>query len=259
LGREEPDRGGGILLAPRRNASLKKAKSVRERPDYGIDAPHVIRNLAVSGLTCLLIAVAFSPLRWFYSPAISLLATAAVWLYNSKFGKLRLREKLMSTLSWTGNEQVLDVGCGSGLLVIAAAKRLSEGSAVGVDIWRSEDLSNTDREAALRNAMIEGVAERVSVEEGDARQLPFGDATFDVVVSLNVLHNIAKREEREQALTEIVRVLKPEGRFVIADFRNVGEYTAMLREKGITSARKKLVMWLLFYPAFAAIGTKPPG
>ena len=128
-----------------------------------------------------------------------MLATAAVWLYNSKFGKLRLRESLMDTLSWKGDEKVLDVGCGSGLLLIAAARRLREGSAVGVDIWRSEDLSNTDREAALRNARIEGVAERVKVEEGDARQLPFDEATFDVVVSLNVLNNIAKREERASA------------------------------------------------------------
>jgi methylase of polypeptide subunit release factors len=154
-----------------------------ERADYGIDAPYVIRNLAVSGVVCVLIALAAPSLRWFFSPAISLLATAAVWYYNSKFGKLRLREKLIDTLTWDGNETVLDVGCGSGLLLIAVAKRLTNGMAVGVDIWRQEDLSNNQWGTTLKNARIEGVAERVKVEEGDARQLRFSDATFDVVVS----------------------------------------------------------------------------
>jgi ubiquinone/menaquinone biosynthesis C-methylase UbiE len=229
----------------------------RERADYGIDAPYVIRNLTVSGLVCLLIALALPSLRWFFNPAISLLATAVVWLYNSKYGKLRLREKLIDTLTWDGNETVLDVGCGSGLLLIAAAKRLTTGMAVGVDIWRQEDLSNSQREATLNNARIEGVAERVKVEEGDARQLPFSDAAFDVVVSLNVLHNIARREEREQALLEIIRVLKPGGRLLIADFRNTGEYARILHERGSGNAQRKLIAWVSLFPVFAALGGKP--
>jgi arsenite methyltransferase len=236
---------------------VKRSESVTERADYGIDAPYVIRNLAISGLVCLVLGLGSSSLRWFLSPATSLLATAAVWLYCSKGGKLRYREKLMEALSWSGDETVLDVGCGSGLLLIAAAKRLKDGMAVGVDIWRGADLSNNRPEATLRNARIEGVAERVRVEEGDARQLPFGDATFDVVVSLNVLHNIAKRDEREKALIEIVRVLKPGGRVLISDFRNVGEYARILREKGIGDARSKLIGWTLFFPGFAVIGQKP--
>jgi len=236
---------------------MKQKERVTQHPDYGIDAPYVIRNLAVGGLICLIVALGSSSLRWLYSPAISLLATAAVWLYCSKIGKLRLRDQLIDTLRWNGNETVLDVGCGSGLLLIAAAKRLKDGMAAGMDIWRKEDLSGNRRETALENAGIEGVAARVSVEEGDARQLPFGDATFDVVVSLNVLHNIAKREEREQALVEIVRVLKPGGRFLIGDFRNVGEYVRILHANRITDARRKLVGWTLLIPAFAAVGRKP--
>lgn len=236
---------------------MKRNESVRERADYGIDAPYVIRNLAIGGLVCLLLGLASSSLRWFLSPAISLLATAAVWLYCSKGGKLRYREKLMDALSWEGNETVLDVGCGSGLLLIAAAKRLKDGMAVGVDIWRKADLSNNRPEATLRNARIEGVVKRVEIEEGDARQLPFHDETFDVVVSLNVLHNIARRDEREKALLEIVRVLKPGGRVLISDFRNVGEYARILRAEGISDARSRLIGWTLFFPGFAVLGKKP--
>jgi len=228
-----------------------------ERPDYGIDAPYVIRNLALAGLACLAVALLSHPLRWLYSPAISFLATAAVWLYGSKWGKLRLREQLMDTLSWRGNETVLDVGCGSGLLLIAAAKRAREGRAVGVDIWRPEDLSNSGREATLRNATLEGVADRVRVEEGDARALPFPEASFDVVVSLNALHNIPQRDGREQALREILRVLKPDGRLVIADFRNTGDYARFLRGQGMQNACRRLIGWVGLFPVFAAVGTKP--
>jgi SAM-dependent methyltransferase len=233
-----------------------RGERTRARPDYGVDAPYVIRNLTAGGLACLLLAIMWSPLRWLYSPAISLLATAAVWLYGSKWGKLRLREQLMDTFSWRGDEFVLDVGCGSGLLLVAAAKRVSAGSAVGVDIWRREDLSNSRREITLRNAALEGVAERVRVEEGDARRLPFPDATFDAAVSLNVLHNIVRREEREQALREIVRVLKPGGRLVIADFRNTGDYARFLRAEGIEDARRTRIGWVGLFPVYAATGTK---
>jgi cyclopropane fatty-acyl-phospholipid synthase-like methyltransferase len=73
---------------------------------------------------------------------------------------------------------VLDVGCGRGLLLIGAAKRLTTGKAVGVDIWQTEDLSGNRPEATLENARLERVAERVGVKDGDARRLPFADGTL---------------------------------------------------------------------------------
>jgi arsenite methyltransferase len=234
---------------------MKRAVRGNTRVDYGIDAPSVIRNLVAGGLVCLLGGLASPALRWLFSPATSLLATAAVWLYGSKWGKLRLRDRLLDTLSWNGDETVLDVGCGSGLLLIGAAKRLREGTAVGVDIWRAADLSNNRLETTLSNARLEGVGERVRVEEGDARQLPFGEASFDGVLSLNVLHNISRREEREQALSEIVRVLKPGGRFVLCDFRNTGEYARILREQGRGEVHRRLMVGP-FFPIFAVIGRK---
>ena len=72
-----------------------------------------------------------------------------------------------------------------------------------------------------------------------ARQLPFADATFDVIVSLNVLHNIARGDERAKALTEIVRVLRPGGRVLISDLQNIGQYVQVLRENGISDARRR--------------------
>ena len=68
-------------------------------------------------------------------------------------------------------------------MLIGAAKRLNSGKATGVDIWRGEHISGNRPEATWQNARAEGVAGRIKLKDGDARALPFGDATFDVVVS----------------------------------------------------------------------------
>ena len=238
---------------------MKRGKNGRERPDYGLDAPYVVLTLLLGGVACLVVAVVSTPMRWLYTPAISLLATSAVWIYGSKIGKLRLREQLLDRIDWTGHETVLDVGCGSGLLLNAAAKRLKDGTAIGVDLWRTLDLARNQKETTLRNAALEGVADHVEVDTGDARCLPFADAAFDIVVSLNVLHNMGKRRDRAKALTEISRVLKPGGIVLLADFRNAGEYAAGLRANGVTDSRKERIGWVLFFPVFAAVGTKGTG
>ncbi|MBA0085829.1 MAG: 50S ribosomal protein L11 methyltransferase, partial [Acidobacteria bacterium Pan2503] len=56
-------------------------------------------------------------------------------LFYSKVGKLALRERLLDKIPWRGDESVLDVGCGRGLLAVGAAKRVSSGTVTGVDVW----------------------------------------------------------------------------------------------------------------------------
>jgi hypothetical protein len=81
----------------------------------------------------------------------------ALWMiWTSKVGKLQEREKLLNRIPWRGDEQVLDVGCGRGLMLVGAAKRLSSGRAMGVDIWQAEDLSGNRPESTLENARREG-------------------------------------------------------------------------------------------------------
>src|SRR6478735_342540 len=78
----------------------------------------------------------------------------ALWMiYDSKIGKIRERDTYLNKIKWNGNERVLDVGCGLGLFLVGAAKRLSTGGAVGIDKWQQEDLSGNnagEREIALR-------------------------------------------------------------------------------------------------------------
>jgi arsenite methyltransferase len=152
-------------------------------------------------------------------------------LYWSLFGKIRMAEKMINSIVWRGDEMVLDIGCGRGLLMIGAAKKLKSGKAFGVDIWWDRDLSGNSANATLQNAMKEGVMDRVQVYTADARKLPFEDSSFDVILSSMAIHNINEAEfddfskrEREKAIKEAVRVLKPGGVLTIWDIYSAPEY-----------------------------------
>ena len=171
------------------------------KPNYGIDAPTVLRNLliaAAAGSIGGLVTLRYvGPIgRPFLSIGWGSGLGALLLLWSSLFGKFRARDALLNAVPWRGDEQVLDVGCGHGLMLIGAAKRLSSGHATGIDIWQDVDQAYNSAAATLRNAELEGVT--VDVRDGDARKIPFGGATFDVVVSSLALHNIYNATEREQ-------------------------------------------------------------
>jgi len=221
-----------------------------KRPDYGLDAPGVVRNLALVAATGLILFLTAATGLWsgvivgIPVAGIGLVlfvtcgTTAAAMVYSSKIGKVRDREKLLNLLSWRGDEQVLDVGCGRGLLLIGAAKRLSTGKAIGIDIWQTEDLSSNRPDATLENAQLEGVADRVEVRTADMRELPFPDQYFDVIVSSRAVHNLYDAKDREKALKEIARVLKLGGRLLLQDIKHSGEYVAVLKAAGISDFRR---------------------
>ena len=224
-----------------------------ERPDYGIDAPGVVRNLFLAGIigvSVWAVTTATAAFGAVHVPRLVLRLAGmgfstgiacglmGIWmLWDSKIGKLRDRERLLDRIPWSGNEQVLDVGCGRGLLLTGAARRLVSGRATGIDIWQAEDLSGNSLEAALENARREGVADRVVVQTADMRTLPFPDSTFDVVVSNAAIHNLYHAEDRAQAIREIARVMKPGGRAVIEDIRHHRQYANTFSQNGCTIRR----------------------
>ena len=222
------------------------AKTENKKGDYGIDAPGVIRNLTLSGIVLLLLCMGgffglSGALRWigavFLLFGLFCLLEAVYMVWSSKVGKYYEREKLLDLLPWRGDEKVLDVGCGRGLVLNAAAKRLDRGKAVGIDIWNERDQSGNHPDVTLDNAEKEGVRERVEVVSADARHIPFADNEFDVVVSSLAIHNIYDKGERRKALGEIIRVLKPGGHFAILDFQHVDEYAAVFKELGATGVQ----------------------
>ncbi|MFO0872536.1 MAG: class I SAM-dependent methyltransferase [Phycisphaerales bacterium] len=190
---------------------------------------------------------------------ISLLATAC-WMYmGSRYGKVAERDRLLDRLHWRGDERVLDIGCGRGLMLVGAARRLTTGSAVGIDIWQATDLSGNSADAALGNARAEGVAERVSVETADMRRLPFPDASFDVVVSRAAIHNLYSAPDRAAAVREIARVLKPGGRALIADIRHHGEHARTFRASGCDDIQRLDSKLMAALCSVITLGSLRPG
>lgn len=238
------------------------------RIDYGIDAPGVVRSLAAIGALGLVLCggvLLFGPvLAWVRSAAanaliaaLCLLATALVMLWGSKVGKLRLRDRVLGRLPWRGDERVLDVGCGHGLLLIGAAKRLSSGRATGVDIWQRRDQAGNSADATRANIVLEGVADRVELRDADARELPFPDGSFDVVLSSWALHNIEPAPERSRAIAEICRVLKPGGHAALIDIRHTRDYARQLLQLGLVDIRRGWPKFLFVTPTFVLTAAKP--
>ena len=118
----------------------------------------------------------------------------------------------------------LDVGCGSGALAIAVAKRNPQARVIGVDFWGPEYASYS-KELCERNAAAEGVT-NTSFERGDARSLPFTDGTFDAVTSNYVYHNIAG-SNKQDLLRETLRTLRKGGSFAIHDLMGPSRYGDM--------------------------------
>jgi arsenite methyltransferase len=244
----------------------RETKVMKQRAHYGLDAPGLVGGLIVVGSAAGLLAIA--GLAWpkpgLVPPPIGmgaavvaalLLFYAAVMLRSSFVSKRRVRDRLVAALALSGSERVLDAGCGLGLALIGCAKQLTTGQAIGIDLW-SRDLSGNRPEGTRANAAVEGVADRVEVETGDITRLPFTDGAFDAVISMTVIHNIHPQDMRDQALRELVRVLKPGGRIAIFDLLNTSRYADVLRRAGMevrSLGRDRL--WLL--PCDSLLAQKP--
>ena len=145
-----------------------------------------------------------------------------------------------------GDERVLDMGCGRGAVLIAVARRLTSGRVVGIDLWSTRDQPGNASDVTRRNASLEDVLDRVDIETGDMRALPFADGSFDLVVSSLAIHNIRGNAGRARAVSEAWRVLKPGGRLAIADIRSTARYARTLDALGATTTRRRLG-WRFWY------------
>jgi ubiquinone/menaquinone biosynthesis C-methylase UbiE len=118
----------------------------------------------------------------------------------------------------------LDVGCGSGALTIACAKRNPKAELQGIDRWGKE-YASFSKQLCENNSKAEGVS-NTSFMQGDACRLPFEDETFDAVTSNYVYHNIPS-SDRQAILLETLRTLKKGGTFAIHDIMSKGRYGDM--------------------------------
>ena len=118
----------------------------------------------------------------------------------------------------------LDIGCGSGALTIACAKRNPQGKMIGIDRWGLE-YASFSQSLCEKNAAAEGV-KNASFRHGDAVKLDFPDESFDAVTSNYVYHNITGKD-KQTLLLETLRVLKKGGVFAIHDLMSPHRYGDM--------------------------------
>ena len=132
-----------------------------------------------------------------------------VWLMT--FGReAQFRERLLRYARLRTGESVLDIGCGTGSLVILAKRQVGPtGTVCGIDASQ-EMIARANRKA--KKAAVE-----VAFRDGLAQALPYPDAQFDVVLSTLMLHHLP-HDARGQCAREIRRVLKPDGRVLAVDF-----------------------------------------
>ncbi len=162
-------------------------------------------------------------------------AAATVWmalLYRafSYHGRRQMSKQIIegvsSYIKLPEGGQGLDVGCGSGALSIACAKKNSNAQMIGIDRWGKE-YASFSKVLCENNAKAEGVT-NVTFVQGDACKIDFDDEVFDAVTSNYVYHNIPSKD-RQAILLETLRTLKKGGTFAIHDIMSKNKYGDMTR------------------------------
>lgn len=208
-------------------------RPVRPRGDYGIDTLYV-PVISIGGGIALLVFSAF--LRLGGGMAVVtligvILCIHGVWfVYASLRGKFLIWNDILAELPPPG--RILDLGCGRGMAILLALDRWPHATGVGVDRWRRRDQSGNSMDAFIENANEAGVANRLSAELADLFELPFADASFDLVVSSLAVHHIQGGDHRRDVMSEIMRVVRPGGQIRIVDIRHAKQYADDLRALG---------------------------
>lgn len=219
----------------------------KTKADYKNWVPEsLLRNLILASLVAFILFIALGVSDFVFSGRTRLifaiilgyatlkLTFFAIWMrllyrafdYNGKrkLAKIII-EKTAAYVKIPDGGLGLDVGCGSGALTIACAKRNPKATMVGCDIWKGSYKSEFSKELCKNNAKLEGV-ENVRFEEGNAVDLPFEDESFYLVTSNYVYHNISGKN-KQKLLLETFRVLKKGGVFVIHDLMSKSRYGDM--------------------------------
>ena len=135
-----------------------------------------------------------------------------VWFFDTFLvhGEIsRLRQMVLDVAVLFGDQKLLDVGCGTGTLAIQAARRAGPGQVAGVD--------PAPRQIARARSKARQAGLDIDFQPGVIEKLPFPDAAFETVTCTLMMHHLPD-ELKRQGMAEIVRVLKPQGRLVVADF-----------------------------------------
>ena len=124
-------------------------------------------------------------------------------------GASRARDELVKQANIQPSQRVLDLGCGTGTLVVLLKRKYPAAQIVGLD---PDPKALQRAKKKVRRAGVE-----VQLDEGFADELPYDEGTFDRVLSSFMFHHLVDHD-REKMLLEVLRVLKPAGTFHLLDF-----------------------------------------
>ncbi|MEK5270550.1 class I SAM-dependent methyltransferase [Aeribacillus sp. FSL K6-8394] len=127
----------------------------------------------------------------------------------------KIHDLIVAKVNWDGQGKILDIGTGSGSLIIKLAKAFPESLLTGIDYWGDDWEYSKDQ--CQRNAEIEGVSDRINFLKASATKLPFKNDEFDIIVSCLTFHEVKDERNKTEVMKEALRVLKPGGRFVFLD------------------------------------------
>lgn len=149
---------------------------------------------------------------------------------------------IVASLNWGGEGKLLDIGTGSGSLIIKLAKAFPKSSFTGIDYWGKD--WEYSKELCRKNAEIEGVSDRIEFLKASAAKLPFKDDEFDTIVSCLTFHEVKDERNKIEVIKEALRVVKPNGEFVFLDLfmdeRTFGEEKELLhviKKHGISEVK----------------------
>lgn len=186
--------------------------------DFGW-GPGWMNGLAIAALIAAAAAVAVEVVAPDYWPLALILTLAAALFVVGNFimrGFRRPDHVVLPMVDLVRGEHdlVLDAGCGAGRTTLALRRGLRAGRVVAVDRFDAGYIDDGGRGLLQRNLRIAGLTDRVDIQAADLTALPFADAHFDAAVSTHVYDHLGDR--KEAGLGEVIRVLKPGGRFLMA-------------------------------------------
>ena len=161
--------------------------------------------------------------------------------FSPQGGKVqdRIWGLVLANLDWNGEGRALDIGCGNGPLTIKLAQKYPKARIIGIDHWGKT--WEYAKRACEKNAVSEGVSERVTFQKTDAASLPFDDGYFDAAVSNFVFHMVGVAKDKREVVREALRVVKKGGKFSFQDefllkplFGEIDDLLETIRSWGIS-------------------------
>jgi len=146
-------------------------------------------------------------------------------VFSGKGQEQTFRQRIVDLARIQAGEAVLDVGCGTGTLAILAKKRVGERGRVSCVDPAAQLLASARRKAARARLSID-------FQQAGIEQIPFPGQSFDVVLSTFMMHHLAD-DLKHQGLSEVARVLKPQGRLLVVDFKHSEEHQKLTGQPGL--------------------------